>query len=305
MIESPRGDIEYDEVGAGPTVVLVPGTCSTGAAWRPVVARLEGGFRCVTTSLLGYGRTAERRSAGNTDISCEAEVIEAVIRRTCGPVHLVGHSFGGLVALAVAIRNRVSLQSLMILEAPAPDVLRRAGEQRHSRDFWHMARAYFAAVEAGDQTAIEIMIDFFGGPGTFTGWPERVRDYAVQTTPINLLDWQAASGFLLPPAVLARAGVPTLVACGGDSHPAMRRANALLAEGIPDASLATVAGASHFMISSHPNEVAGLIERHAEAARRGRPDGVDAWHAPSSTVRSPVRSGTTAASACLTGRIAL
>jgi len=52
MIEDPRGRIDYDLHGAGPTVVLVPGSCSTGAAWRPVTAAWGNRFRCVTTSLL-------------------------------------------------------------------------------------------------------------------------------------------------------------------------------------------------------------------------------------------------------------
>ena len=100
MIESEGGSIDYDECGDGPTVVLVPGSCSTGAAWRPVISQWENGFHCVTTSLLGYGGTAERRTAENTDISREAEIVEAVVRRADGPVHLVGHSFGGLVVLS-------------------------------------------------------------------------------------------------------------------------------------------------------------------------------------------------------------
>ena len=58
MIEDARGCIDYDETGAGPTVVLVPGSCSTGAAWRPVMAQWQNRFRVVTTSLLGYGGTA-------------------------------------------------------------------------------------------------------------------------------------------------------------------------------------------------------------------------------------------------------
>ena len=61
MIEDPRGRVDYEEIGTGPTVVLVPGSCSTGAAWRPMMAAWNGRFRCVTTSLLGYGGTAERR----------------------------------------------------------------------------------------------------------------------------------------------------------------------------------------------------------------------------------------------------
>ena len=124
MIEEERGRIDYAECGTGPAIVLVPGSCSTGAAWRPVIATWNGGFRCVSTSLLGYGGTVERRTAGDTTIRHEAEILESVVRKAGDCVHLVGHSFGGLVALAVALRNRVPLASLAILEAPAPEVLR-------------------------------------------------------------------------------------------------------------------------------------------------------------------------------------
>src|SRR5579872_1303518 len=55
MIRDSFGRIDYDETGAGPTVVLVPGSCSTGAAWRPIMTHWEHRFRCVTTSLSGYG----------------------------------------------------------------------------------------------------------------------------------------------------------------------------------------------------------------------------------------------------------
>ena len=85
MINDWRGRVEYDEAGAGSTVVLVPGSCSTGAAWRPMLAHWKREFRYVTTSLLGYGGTAERRTAGDTDISHEAEAVEAVIRRAACP----------------------------------------------------------------------------------------------------------------------------------------------------------------------------------------------------------------------------
>src|SRR4051794_33739331 len=149
MIEEPRGRIDYDECGSGPTIVLVPGSCSTGAAWRPVIATWNGQFRCVTTSLLGYGGTAERRTANDPDIVYEAEILESVVRKADSRVHLVGHSFGGLVALAVALRNRVPLASLVILEAPAPEVLRDHGEHALYRAFRQMTKAYFGAFAGG------------------------------------------------------------------------------------------------------------------------------------------------------------
>jgi pimeloyl-ACP methyl ester carboxylesterase len=240
----------------------VPGSCSTGAAWRPVIAELGIGLRSVTTSLLGYGGTAERRTLRDADISREAEILEAVIRRAASPVHLVGHSFGGAVALTVALRKRVPVRSLVIIEAPVPELLRHAGEHWHYRAFRDMTDAYFDAFRAGQTAAIEAMIDFYGGAGTFAAWPERVRRYAIDTTPVNILDWAAAYDFQLTPACLANIDVPTVVLRGGASHPAMQRANELLGQSIADASVATIAGAAHFMISTHAQDVAGAIARH-------------------------------------------
>jgi pimeloyl-ACP methyl ester carboxylesterase len=269
MIEDPGGCIDCDDSGEGdPTVVLVPGSCS-GGAWRPITSRWESGLRFVTTSLLGYGRTAERRTGLDADMSHEAEMLEAVIRHAACPVHLVGHSFGGLTALAVALRNKVPLLSLSILEAPAPEILRHVGEYHHYDAFRAMSSAYFGAFHAGDREAIRQMIDFYGGAGTFAGWPQRVRDYAVETTAVNLLDWKCAYGFRLTPAGLARIEVPTLVLWGGQSHPAIKRANQLLAQCM-HASPVSLEGAAHFMISTHAAEVTRELAQHVTRSHFNR-----------------------------------
>jgi pimeloyl-ACP methyl ester carboxylesterase len=245
--------------------VLVPGSCSTGAAWRPIMAQWENGFRCVTTSLLDYGATRERRTAADADIAHEVAILETVIRRSGQPVHLVGHSFGGLVALATTLGNRVPLLSLTILEAPAPELLHHMGERPHYRAFRDMTDGYFAAFRAGDSAAIARMIDFYGGAGTFDSWPQRVRDYAVGTTSVNILDWASAYGFPLTAAQLATIAVPTLVAWGERSHPAISRANELLAQCIPNALDVTIDGAAHFMIATHARDVASMIAEHVRA----------------------------------------
>jgi pimeloyl-ACP methyl ester carboxylesterase len=266
MIEEARGDIDYDESGAGPTMVLVPGSCSTGAAWRPVIAALENRFRCVTTSLPGYGGTAERRTPGDPSLSHEAEALESVIRKAGGRVHLLGHSFGGLVALAVALRGQAKLASLTVIEAPAVMLLAGGREIQHIRAFGEMTAGYFAASRDGNADAIEAMIDFFGGAGTFASWPPRVRAYAVATTPVNILDWETAFDYPLPAEALAQVEVPTLVVRGGESHPAMQRVNEILSERVIQATLATIEGASHFMIATHAVEVARLVARHVHRA---------------------------------------
>jgi len=270
MIYETRGLIDYQEAGKGPTVVLVPGSCSTGAAWRPVMGHWQDQFRCVTTSLLGYGDTAERRASGDADIEYEREILEAVIRRAGGPVHLVGHSFGGLTALAVALRGRVPLLSLTIAEAPAMEILRDTGEKQHYDAFRKMSGAYSAAFRGGETDAIARMVDFYGGAGTFAAWPQRVRDYAVETTQANLLDWESAYGFRLTPASLATVKIPTLVVWGETSHPAVRRANDLLSRCIPHAGRATIEGAAHFMIATHPKQFADLVAHHVGQSSLGQ-----------------------------------
>jgi pimeloyl-ACP methyl ester carboxylesterase len=266
MIEDPRGRIDYEETGSGPTVVLVPGSCSTGAAWRPMMAAWDGRFRCVTTSLLGYGGTAERRDPKAPTIEPEAEAIEAVIHRAGGPVHLVGHSFGGSVAIAVALRRQVPIASLTIVEAPLVQLLRNLGEDEHYASFRPMTDIYFAAFESGEPEAVAEMIDFYGGAGSFASWPPRLRAYAIETAHVNILDWACGYSFPESVAPIAELDVPTLVLWGGASPRAVQRANELLADRLPRSDRLTVAGAAHFMIATHAAEVAEAVVRHVERA---------------------------------------
>lgn len=277
MIDDPRGKIDFEVFPGtapadGPTVVLVPGSCSTGSAWRGVMAAWNGHYRCITTSLLGYGGTAERRTPERTDIAIAAEAVEAVIARAGGRVHLVGHSFGGLVALAVALRRVAAIDSLTIIEAPAVDILRSAGDTAGYGGFQDLMAGYFGAFDQGEPEAIARMVDFYGGSGTFATWPERMRAYAMATTHVNILDWKSACGFTLDSAVLAGVTIPVLVMHGSDANTAVKRANALLAQDLPRGNLTVMPDAGHFMIATHADAVARTVGRHIDAVRARRPD---------------------------------
>ena len=97
-----------------------------------------------------------------------------------------------------------------------------------------------------------------------------VRAYAVETTPVNILDWASAYGFALPAKSLAAVQIPALVIRGGASHPAVQRANALLGECMSSAALATIDTAAHFMIATHPDDVGRVIAQHVHCAEAGQ-----------------------------------
>ena len=89
MIEDPRGDIDYAEEGSGPTIVFVPGSWDTRAVWRGMIPLLRDRFRIVTTSLLGYGGTKERRTTTDTSIDREAEIAKPWFAMPAMPLTLL------------------------------------------------------------------------------------------------------------------------------------------------------------------------------------------------------------------------
>jgi pimeloyl-ACP methyl ester carboxylesterase len=59
--------------------------------------------------------------------------------------------------------------------------------------------------------------------------------------------------------LLATIKIPALVLWGEASHPAAKRANELLGQYMPNASIAEIPEAAHFMVSTHAGQVAGMI----------------------------------------------
>ena len=255
-------DVEYADRGSGPALLFVPGSFGTSAGWRAVIDSIGDGYRIVSTSLLGYGATAERRPSHNPTMAEQIEVLDAILDRIDAPAHIVGHSFGGLATVAHAILGRRKPASLVLIEANPLDILRAAGDQTHYDLFGAMTRVYFAEFADGRPDAARHVIDFYAGGGTFDAFPQKVRDFVVATTASNILDWASATAFRPALADYGAIAVPTLVVRGGDGHPAMLRIAELLAARIPGATLTTIEGGRHFLPATHAAALAHLIVAH-------------------------------------------
>lgn len=252
-------DIEFQETGAGPAILLVSGSFGTGAGWRGVIEALGPHYRCGTTSVLGYGATRERRPPGNADMMLQVQVLDQICDHIGAPIHMVGHSYGGLSVLAHAVHGRHKAKSLSLIEATPFGLLKIAGDHDHCAAFEELIERYFAAFQAGDQQAARLVIDFYEGAGTFDAFPSKVRAYVEATTSTNIADWKSYSPFAFTAEHFRSISIPVAVIRGGAGHPAMMRLAARLAEFMPSARLSTIDGGRHFLPTTHAAEIAALI----------------------------------------------
>lgn len=98
----------------GDTVVFVHGNASTRAIWDGVIAAMPEGMSCVAFDLPGHGARAGEAVTGFATFT---DALEAALSGL-GPVNLVGHSLGGLIAADVARRHPGRVATLGLLATP-------------------------------------------------------------------------------------------------------------------------------------------------------------------------------------------
>jgi pimeloyl-ACP methyl ester carboxylesterase len=136
LIEIPGGPLAvHDAAPVGerrPTIVMVPGFTGSKEDFRYVLAPLAAeGFRVVAIDLRGQFESPgpDDENAYTTEVLA-ADLLHLVRALGDGPVHLVGHSFGGLVSRAAVLQDASAFLSLVLmgsgpsaLTGPRADVL--------------------------------------------------------------------------------------------------------------------------------------------------------------------------------------
>ena len=245
----------------GPLVLFLPGSYSTASAWRRIWGHLPERWRLAAISLPGYGDTSETRRPGDADMAHEVVVVaEAVRLLGGGPVHLVGHSFGGMVALAAALEGAVEVRGLALFEANPFDLI--AENTALHGAACDLAAAFGAALTAGETDAPARIIDYWGGEGCFDAMPSWMQDFCRRTAHANMLDWETGLGFRPDPEAIAALNFPVLLVRGEGAIPAMVAITDALGACLPDARPEVVAGAGHFLISTHAEACAALLAQH-------------------------------------------
>ncbi|MGI8576181.1 MAG: alpha/beta fold hydrolase [Egibacteraceae bacterium] len=112
-----HGQIAWDRLGKGPSVVLVHGTPSRSVLWRDVAPRLAERFTVYVFDLLGFGQS-ERHERQQLSIRVHGEVLAELVDlwNIPAPV-LVGHDIGGAAVLRAHLLHAVPARKLALIDA--------------------------------------------------------------------------------------------------------------------------------------------------------------------------------------------
>jgi len=257
----------YRRSGSGTPVLLVHGSACTGGGWKGLVTELGEGFSYYTPDLAGYGQSSCDYLKDVTSLRDEAEFIGSPVLDFDEPFHLIGHSFGGAVALAVAMGWPGMVKTLTLYEPSAFFVLRdREGEDRKKFDVIRRLaddmRQY--VLEANEARAMAIFVDFWNGAGSWTGMT------AEQQTALSKLSKRVVDNFRVAfaekcnPAEFSKLRMPVTI-IKGDASPAVAlRTAEVVAEMIPHTRRVTVRNAGHMAPMNEPKLVASAFRECLE-----------------------------------------
>jgi pimeloyl-ACP methyl ester carboxylesterase len=254
------------EAGTGPAVVCIHASASSSAQWRPLMDRLAGRFRTLAVDLYGSGKTPPWPAGQELSLADEVALLEPVFAAAGDRFHVVGHSYGGAVALKAALAHPHRLRSLVVYEPVLFSILLAEDPtQPAAREIVAVRDDTVTAVESGNARASGArFLDYWMGPGTWAGMPEPRRDAVAAAMGSVAAEWQAAFTEPTRLSAFASLDVPTLYLAGSDSPGAARGVGRLLAKVLPRVTVVEIEGVGHMGPVTHPERINALIERHLE-----------------------------------------
>jgi len=258
--------LAYSDEGAGRPVVLLHSSAASGAQWRAYRQGLiAAGFRVLAPDLHGYGGTDAWTGRGRLRLADEAALIIALIDLCGEPVDLVGHSYGGAVALHIARHHASRLRSLTLIEPVAFHLLWNSDPwaSRYFGEIRDLADAVWAAMSNGDyRGTMARFTDYWGGEGAWSRLTERQRTAIAAAAPKVALDFWATITEPTTLHDLTDLAVPTLIVAGGRSPAPARRIVDLIETALPRATLKVLPDAGHMLPLTHAEVVAALLTEH-------------------------------------------
>jgi pimeloyl-ACP methyl ester carboxylesterase len=232
-------EVAVQEIGAGPPVVIMPGSLAPGWVYSPLAALLAPDHRVLTIDRRGYGKTPV--GPRGTELAAHAEDLRAVLDELAEPTVVFGHSFGAVAAMVTATTDARWIDRLVLYEPPVA----KLGAAMMP------VLAECSALLAADRL-VDAMVVALG----VTGWSRldddrSVRKLAGRLVRLGLVtglrtDMACVAGLDRPDPAWAGITVPVCLLGGSDSGPDFHHGLDLVAELLPAADRHLLLGQSHF-----------------------------------------------------------
>ena len=261
--------LDYLETGQGTTVILIHSTVSGNRQWKTLMEDLGRDFRVLAPNLRGYGKTSSWPGERTLNLSDQVQLIEPLIETSEQRVYLIGHSYGGSVALKAAMCFPEKTEGLLLLE-PNPFYLLRQN---------HRMEGYREALELRDQIrkhgsknnwtpAADFFANYWIGPGALENMSEKRKHIFIEGLKPNLYEW----GMLEEQSTLEEIrnlSQRTMLIYDPKTVRSILEITELLKEACPDWNFEKVPGAGHNAPLTHPEWINPKIKNFLNHSSNG------------------------------------
>lgn len=253
------------DLGSGDPVVLVHSGGMSSRQWRKLAERLATTHRVVAPDLLGSGENPPWPDDAPFHFDADSAELAAIIASIDAPVHLVGHSYGGLLALIQARTQPSTVRSLALFDPVAFGILQ---DEPDAEQLVADAAPLADAPDGGTSAWFERFVDFWNGGGTWAAMPEQARAAFLRVGRKVYLEVASLLADRTAAPAYASITAPTLVITGERTPAAERRVVLRLSSAIANARMIDLAGAGHMGPITHAEPVNDAIAAHIASVDR-------------------------------------
>ena len=253
---------------SGASVVLVHGSWGDHHNWDAVVPKLAQTFHVLTYDRRGHSQSQRLVTQGSVeeDVADLAALITATNRM---PVHVVGNSFGAVIALKLAAARPDLFASLMVHEPPLIGLL---GNNPALPSVEQRIGAVLQTLRSGKtELGAQQFVETVGlGPGMWERLSPEMRQTFVFNAPTWVDEMNEPGAFTLDLDLLGTFDHPALLSQGDQSPPFFKTIFDSVGAALPQAERHTFHGAGHIPHVTHPDDfvtVAGSFIGSAATAR--------------------------------------
>lgn len=261
----------YRQTGQGPPLLLLHAGASSGVQWERALAALAPRWTVLAPDLYGHGRTpCPEDMTPETLLARQVSVLRELLRPLPGPARVVGHSYGAVLGLRLALDHFDLVRDLVLVEPVAFGLL---SEDDPALAPVHAVEAACRdLVLAGDPAgATRRFLDFWSDPDLWDFLPEPDQVAIIAgARERHFIGGPAVFGARFAPEDLARTPCPIRLVTGDDGPAAPRAVADRLAGLLPRRERITIPGAGHMLPLTHHRQFLRLVEPPPDPAAATR-----------------------------------